>query len=741
MDDAKEGCAFTRAAQLGGADFAGLALVVLVTFFVRFIPAYTVGVEVADLSMYRQMGLAVQRGQDIYDVPHLYHYTPLSLFIPSYSLHLSDTFHQPFHLVMKVYPMLADVGIALLAFLLVRQRRGVKWATLAGLAYGLNPVSILITGFHGQFMPVSVFFAFWAYYLMEARNRDRTYVLSAMSLGIGIALRAWPILTLPFLLRRGMLTWRQRFTYVAVAALPSVLTLGPYLPVNFAGINREVFNYESTTDFGWMGIWRCIWYLQTGNVHLPGGAPTFWLSQSRLYFLYAWAVLVGIMVLRPYATDTAGWISSALLLNYTILGGLASQYLGWVVPFLLFRPLYSTFFSLLAAGAMITFYLTWFPSILLGPYPFPFELTRPQIVTWNMVFLAATWLAGIVWLLRLLWWIVKPAASNTPEVATDAGIVQPTYLDTSANVAAASSRWTTIGCVVLAGWVLGTVAVEIPYIIDSRPAAALPVALKWSVGTRGSKPGEVDAPIALLAHPSGDIYVADLGNARVQRFSSEGVFLGLWHDGVDGSPSLANPTDLVAGSHGEVYALDAGVGAIFRLEADGRVALLIPLGPLMAFTPRGLAMDESRGRFYVTDTGHGALLVLGMDGRLIARWGGDGTPLAFGLGWALGLDKEGNLFVLERGSCRVRKLSPEGALLTEWRIKGEPADLAVGPDERVYVTASDRSSLWVFDAEGRAVGQAAVPRQPQARGIALVAPGDVVMGTEASFVRFSLQFP
>jgi hypothetical protein len=386
---------------LGRAGVIGLALVLAMTVLARLIPALMLGTEVADLSTYRAMALVVIREEDIYEIRNFFPYTPLSLFIPAFLLHLSTVFEQPFHLIFKQVSILSDVGTATLIYLIARRRWGVVKSTGVGLAWAFNPVSILITGFHGNIMPLSVFFAFWSYYLLEFCERRRTFVLSALALGIAIGLRGWAIVFLPFLLRPGYLSWRQRIIYLGVAAFPSAITLGPYLLVNFEGINREFFSYNSTPDFGWIGIWRNLWFLNTGNQYLPGELGTQWLERSRQYFFLAYAVLVAVAFVKPRLLDTAGWIASALILFYTLFGGVAAQYLVWVVPFLALYP-YGLAFSVVASGAIISFYLTYHPGILLALYPSPIKYSHPEIVRWYLGFLLALWTVGAMWLIWIL---------------------------------------------------------------------------------------------------------------------------------------------------------------------------------------------------------------------------------------------------------------------------------------------------------------------------------------------------
>lgn len=289
---------------------------------------------------------------------------------------------------------------------------------------------------------------------------------------------------------------------------------------------------------------------------------------------------------------------------------------------------------------------------------------------------------------------------------------------------------------------LVTFGLELRYIGRSRPAPELAATVTWVEGMYGSEPGSFDAPIGVAVHPSGDIYVADLGNKRIQRFNPEGTFRGLW-PAADG-PQLGQPSDVAVDRAGDVYVLDA-FGAILRLNPDGSLTEVVALAPLQAFSPRGLIVDPVRDVFYVADTGRGRILVITKDGSLLDTWGGGGeSALRLQEPRGLGLDSQGNLFVAEVGSSRVRKFSPDGALLAQWRVKGRLADLAVGSDDRVYVTAGDRARLWVYDAEGGLIGQVDRALQgrslPPTQGLAVVGPGDVIVGAGTVIVRLSVQF-
>ena len=712
------------AAALRRADWVALAGVLGVTLVARVLPAVYRGVEVSDLSIYRHMALIVLREEDIYEVRNIFPYTPLSLFLPAFALQLSQWLHQPFHLVMKIYPLLGDLGTTAVIFLLGHRHGTIGRAVRLGLAFALNPVSILITALHGNIMPLSVFFAFWAYYLLDHPKRERTYLLSALALGMGIGLRSWPVLLLPFLLRPGQLKWRQRLLYLFVASLPSLLTLGPYLLVNFEDIRREVFEYKSVADLGWVGAWRAYSFLKTGS--RESAQAYVWLSSSRFYFLEAYGVVVLAAWVVPALLDTAGWIATLLLLNYTVMGGMAAQYYSWVLPFLIGYSVYYAVFSLIVTGALITFYLALHPGIVLGPFPPPFAYTQPQVFAWNLGFLIATWAVGAAWLLWVVGRLVgrRRVATMPPMVAEQ----QPARL-----------QWVTWCTLALSGALAGALALELPFIAHSRPPAELPAEIAWSSAGRGPAPGHFEGPIGLAVHPSGDIYVVDLGYRRVQRFDSSGNFLSLWETREDAPLKFWQPSDVAISSDGTVYVLDASA-MMYRLKPDAGLELAVDLVKHGASTPRALTIDEARHRFYIADAGRGRVLVLGTDGSFIDSWGGTGTALSFFEPSAIAVDSHGNVFVAEPATSRIRKLAPDGKLLAEWKAKGVLFDLAVGPDDRVYVSSTDRGRVWVYDNDGKILGQAyeslRAANVPQARALAV--PGDVVLATESSLVRFSV---
>jgi peptidylamidoglycolate lyase len=95
-----------------------------------------------------------------------------------------------------------------------------------------------------------------------------------------------------------------------------------------------------------------------------------------------------------------------------------------------------------------------------------------------------------------------------------------------------------------------------------------------SWGSFGSAPGAFDTPHSIALDARGRVYIADRGNARIQRFEPDGALIGVWQ-----SSALGRPWALSFGSDGSLFVVDGGDqnpvppdrGRLLRLGPDGDV--------------------------------------------------------------------------------------------------------------------------------------------------------------------------
>lgn len=225
--------------------------------------------------------------------------------------------------------------------------------------------------------------------------------------------------------------------------------------------------------------------------------------------------------------------------------------------------------------------------------------------------------------------------------------------------------------------------IYLSFMVQHKVAAYTPDGkLLRTIGTKGTKDGELRQPGGLVLLADGTVYVADQGNHRVQWFTAEGKYLGQW------------------GGHGT----DAG-------KFGGKEAAGSRFGG-----PHFLAR-ESGGRFYATEGAPGRIQKLTADGKPLAAWAdtGDGpggfgahpfgnSKNAFGP-IAVAVDTHDRVWVSSLND-RVQAFTPEGKYLFGITESGKkPGELA-----RPHGMAFDRRGfLYVADAGNQRVQKFAVP--------------------------------
>ncbi len=128
-----------------------------------------------------------------------------------------------------------------------------------------------------------------------------------------------------------------------------------------------------------------------------------------------------------------------------------------------------------------------------------------------------------------------------------------------------------------------------------------------SIGTPGSRKGELDDAEDFAISSTGFIFVADSGNNRVQVFSSDGVFLKEIQSDVSGK--LSNPVAIALDPQNGLYVLDKGRSVVsiysakgeplgvFGKRADGSAILAKPVA-LMATQDEVFVLDSNQVKVF-----------------------------------------------------------------------------------------------------------------------------------------------
>ncbi len=159
-------------------------------------------------------------------------------------------------------------------------------------------------------------------------------------------------------------------------------------------------------------------------------------------------------------------------------------------------------------------------------------------------------------------------------------------------------------------------------------------------------------PEGVAVAPSGELYVADTGHARIARFSAAGLPLGTLGAGV-----LERPAAVAVAPGGALYVADAGAQRVVELSPAGAqvAAWGGPRGVPGRFEePAGIVVDPA-GHVFVADRDDGRIQELSADGRLLAAWGVSGGAAGeLSLPSALAVDCRGDLLVADTANNRVQ---------------------------------------------------------------------------------------
>lgn len=137
-------------------------------------------------------------------------------------------------------------------------------------------------------------------------------------------------------------------------------------------------------------------------------------------------------------------------------------------------------------------------------------------------------------------------------------------------------------------------------------------------GTRGNGPGQFNFPTGLYFSPSGELFVADQNNDRIQVLDRNGNFLRCI--GASGGMSFATKFGRIQGlagdSLGRLYVADTFQGYVQVLDSAGNALSTIGSfgdGAGQLRTPMSVAIDPSN-RLFVSSVNNSRLEIFGLDG-------------------------------------------------------------------------------------------------------------------------------
>ena len=252
-----------------------------------------------------------------------------------------------FPFLLRLPGIIADFVVVWLFLRLKNKEPQLRLPLWALLVFALSPVSIMVSGFHGNTDPVMALFLVLAAFA-AVRNRP---IWCGIFLALSCQIKIIPVLLLPVF----VFFWIQRGRLRSFA-LPLVLTTATLwseplfrFPLVFV---RNVFGYGS-----FWGIWGITYWLrQTGwSEFSQADFQNLSSAQNLIATLLKLFITVAIIIMawrRRRIDNNRGFFASlafAWLIFFAFSPGIGAQYLVWVAPFILL--LSSQFYLWATAGS------------------------------------------------------------------------------------------------------------------------------------------------------------------------------------------------------------------------------------------------------------------------------------------------------------------------------------------------------------------------------------------------------
>jgi YD repeat-containing protein len=259
-----------------------------------------------------------------------------------------------------------------------------------------------------------------------------------------------------------------------------------------------------------------------------------------------------------------------------------------------------------------------------------------------------------------------------------------------------------------------------------------PLSYSTAFGSEGSGNGQFKDPGLAAVDASGDVWVVDTENARIEKFSSSGSFIAAYGSKGTGDGQFSHPWGIAINqSTGSVFVSDLGNHRIEKFSEEGTFEMaigwgvkngkaeletctteckagIVGSGPGQLHEPSGLAINAN-GDVWVVDEANDRVVEFSATGQYLSEFGSEGSgngQLNSPQGIAI---SEGELYVADTGNSRIEEFSPDGSYLGQFGAEGTeagqfrgPQDIAVNPnDGDLYVSDLYNNRIEEFTPAGK----------------------------------------
>lgn len=248
-----------------------------------------------------------------------------------------------------------------------------------------------------------------------------------------------------------------------------------------------------------------------------------------------------------------------------------------------------------------------------------------------------------------------------------------------------------------------------------------------------STPGHLSHPQFIAVDDEGNSYISDLGNKRVQKFSSSGELILNFGESGKSSGQFHHPSGIAVDSD-FVYVADQNLHKIQKFTLDG--IFVSEWGKFgnnegQFKSPKDIAVDSDF--LYVVDADNYRIQKFTTDGEFVLSFGSGGMNHdQFLILTGIAVDDDGNVYVTDKGNRKIEKFTSDGILIESYALRGTnyvfaPEGITVAPDGKVFVTNSGNNRVLYLELDASDL-RLDIFEQLGPFGNSFVDPTDVAIG-------------
>lgn len=221
-------------------------------------------------------------------------------------------------------------------------------------------------------------------------------------------------------------------------------------------------------------------------------------------------------------------------------------------------------------------------------------------------------------------------------------------------------------------------------------------------GSKGTGEGQFSNQDHVATDLNGNVYVSDVNNHRIQKFSKKGKFMMAFGQRGTSNGQFQSPRGVAVDADGNIYVADTSNHRVQKFDKSGNYVLKwgsLGTGNGQFNNPYGLTVDLRNGQVFVTDSSNNRVQKFDSVGTFVLAWGSYGEgPGLLSFPTDVVVDGDGKVYVAVAGNNSIAKYTSSGDFVTSWGSRAE-SSTADGHMYNVFAVEADAFG-GVYAADG-----------------------------------------